>query len=175
MAYKYPKWYNLTPRRKRFGKAVARGSFKAIAMQCIKHPTIAKFVVKQLSTTIRREMGMMASGSILQSQNIKNIKNFSWDLILEEMKVYAPMLLQLLTGLTTTKSLRLNQKATIGTCAAILMKHRNAKMSLVQKIISMILYAGHASKQVCNCYNYHDCNSLLHNYIFTRHIHGCRN
>ena len=36
----------------------------------------------------------------------------------------------------------------IGTCVAILLKHRNPKLSLLQKIISLVLYAGHASKQV---------------------------
>jgi len=33
-------------------------------------------------------------------------------------------------------------------CAALMLKHRFTEMSLVQKIISLVLYAGHSDKQV---------------------------
>ena len=33
-------------------------------------------------------------------------------------------------------------------CAAILLKHRNIHMNKLQRIVSLILYNGHASKQV---------------------------
>ena len=52
----------------------------------------------------------------------------------------------ILSSITKTKSERANQNAIIGMCATILLKHRYSKMSLVQKIISTILYAGHTSK-----------------------------
>ena len=41
-----------------------------------------------------------------------------------------------------------NTKTVVGVCAAIILKHRQPKMNLLQKIISLILYAGHASKKV---------------------------
>ena len=37
----------------------------------------------------------------------------------------------------------------IDICAAILLRH-NTHMNLVQRIISTLLYGGHALKQVCN-------------------------
>ena len=69
-------------------------------------------------------------------------------MVLQELHVHAPNLLHLLNSITSTKTDRDNQKAIIGMCASILLKHHYSKMSLVQKIVSVILYAGHTSKQV---------------------------
>ena len=69
-------------------------------------------------------------------------------MVLQELHVHAHNLLHLLNSITSTKTDRDNQKAIIGMCASILLKHRYSKMSLVQKIVSVILYAGHTSKQV---------------------------
>ena len=46
----------------------------------------------------------------------------------------------------------MNDNAVIGMCAAILLCHHNSHMNLVQRIISTLLYSGHAPKQVCNSY-----------------------
>ena len=58
------------------------------------------------------------------------------------------MLLSILLDATRTRVPRANLHIVIGTCVAILLKHRNPKASLLQKIVSLVLYAGHASKQV---------------------------
>ncbi len=82
-------------------------------------------------------------------------------LVENELKQHTPNFFHLLGSITKTKSTRPNEKATIGVCAAILLKHWYSKMSLVQKIT---LYAGHTSKQLspvipdsvtcCNHYHY---------------------
>ena len=48
-----------------------------------------------------------------------------------------------------TRKPRTNRNAVIGMCSAILLKFRNSKMSMVQKMLSLILYAGNSGKQVC--------------------------
>ena len=58
----------------------------------------------------------------------------------------APTLLAFLQAYTKTRVARSNTKAVVGTCAAIIFKHRQPKMR--QKVVSQILYAGHASKKV---------------------------
>ena len=88
------------------------------------------------------------TSSVLRNQKLEGMRKFTWNLLIDELKVQAPNFLHLLSSLTRTKSERDNQKAIIGFCASILLKHRYSKMSLVQKVISIILYAGHTSKQV---------------------------
>jgi len=50
-------------------------------------------------------------------------------------------------------SYRPSNSAILGDCAALLLRHRNHNLNAVQRIISIILYGGHAAKQVllCNC------------------------
>ncbi len=87
--------------------------------------------------------------SVLRSQSKDDIKSFSWDVLHLELATNAPTLVSILSAATKTRVARPNTKAVISTCAAVLLNHRNPKMSLLQKIISLILYAGHSSKQVC--------------------------
>ena len=51
---------------------------------------------------------------------------------------------------TWTRNSYINRDAIIGICTAMLLKYRYSKMSLVQRILSIILYAGHSGKEVCN-------------------------
>ena len=44
--------------------------------------------------------------------------------------------------------MRHNRKEVIGVCISLLLKNHFAKACFVQKLISLILYSGHASKQV---------------------------
>jgi len=45
-------------------------------------------------------------------------------------------------------SYRPSNSAILGVCAALLLRHRNHNMNVVQRIISIILHGGHAAKQV---------------------------
>lgn len=144
----------LTPRRKHIGKAIARKSHKTIAMEALKNVCTRKHIVMSPGKELAKEIKVMASdsaNSILQSQNPDHLKQFSWDVLLHELSTYVPLLKSLLFSATKTRVARSNTDAVVGMCAAILINHRNSKMSLIQKINSLILYAGHTSKQVWNC------------------------
>ena len=95
------------------GKAIARGSKKAIVQECFKDVIATKHVMVSDNT-----------GSVLRSQEIESMQNFSWDFVVQELSVHAPNLLQLLHSITSTKTDRDNQKAIIGMRASILLKHR---------------------------------------------------
>lgn len=138
----------MTPRRKHLGKAVARRSQKMIALECMKDPSTRQVLVKLFGKQVRKEVRSMASESFLSSQSKDDLKEFQWDRLHAELSLKAPVLLSILLDATKTRVPRPNSHIVIGTCAAILLKHRNAKLSLLQKIISLVLYAGHASKQV---------------------------
>ena len=85
--------------------------------------------------------------STLLQHSKHDMTNFSWSSIIAEMKDHAPILLEILLAATHTKQRRSNQELVIAMCT-MLCKLRRAEMSTAQKVISMILYAGHSSKQV---------------------------
>jgi len=74
---------------------------------------------------------------------------FDWNNLKAELSVNAPIFLSILEACTPTIRPQTNSTAVIGLCAALILKHRFTKMCLLQKIISLILYAGHSDKQVC--------------------------
>ena len=124
-------------------------------MEALKSATTKKYIVNALGKELAREIRAMASdevNSILQSQNPEDLKQFSWDMLLNELSTHAPQLKRLLFLAAKTNIARSNTNAVVGMCAALLIKHRNPKMNLVQKINSLLLYAGHCSKQVCSWY-----------------------
>lgn len=119
-------------------------------MEALKDPTTKKYLVEMLGNELAKEVKCMSSdsvNSILQSQNPDHLKQFNWEMLLNELCKFAPVLRRLLS-LASSRVRRSNTDAVIGMCAAILINHRNPKMNLVQKINSLILYAGHSSKQV---------------------------
>lgn len=123
----------------------------AVAKECLKDPITNKHIMNIVGNKMRKEMKAMVSdnvNSVMRSQGIDELKSFNWDILIQELTIHAPTLLNILISITKTITPRENQKAIIGICATILLKQRYSKMSLVQKIISIILYAGHASKQV---------------------------
>lgn len=89
-----------------------------------------------------------ATKSILGSQCLSDLSDFTWKKLIGELEVHAPVLLTILKDATVTRNEKPNREAIIGMCAALLLKHRYYKMSLVQKILALILYSGHSGKQV---------------------------
>lgn len=151
MNYKKPRTFPLTPNRKCLGKAVARGSRKSVAMECIKDPTTRTFILKRIGVLLRNELKTMCSEarcSILQSQLPHSLEVFTWAKLFVELAESAPILLMLLQECVRTKRRRVNSNAVVGMCMSILLKHKFSRMCLVQKIVSLILYAGHSEKQV---------------------------
>ena len=109
----------------------------------------------KLGTMLRQELKMMCSDStqsVLRTQSLSDNPTFSWSTIYSELQLHAPLLFNLLSSLTRTRHVRSNQKAVMCVCAAVLLKYRFPQMSLLQKVVSLIMYAGHASKQV-NVFN----------------------
>ena len=64
----------------------------------------------------------------------------------------APVILRLLKSATKIHGIRSNRSGVIGMCIALLLKHRNPKINLIQRMIS---YAGHCSKEVSSILAYH--------------------
>ena len=112
---------------------------------------------------IHKEVKSIASTKVkstLLYQSKQSICDFDWKKVEREMATHCPLLLRVLAAATKTRSERVNRTMTIVMCFAMIVKHRNPNVNLLQKIITLILYAGHCSKQVC-------CSSYSYVYTYT--------
>ena len=153
MGYKKTKSYILTPSRKNLGKFVARKSRNSIAIHCWKDLIIRRYILKALHITLRREICAMCSNeadSLLKSQSSESLPGFKWHQLEAELSTHAPTLKSLLHACFSNKVARQNETYLVSFCAAMMFKQRRPSMSLLHKILSVILYSGHCSKQVHN-------------------------
>ena len=149
--YKQPKLYPLTPSRKRLGKSIARGSCYLLAVQTWEDPKIKQYILKLISVTIRREISTMCSdktNSLLLGQEPDSLNSFNWRMFESELDKFAPTFSHLLCSCFTTRIPRQNATYMLCMCASLMLRNRRATMSLLQKIISVVLYCGHCSKQL---------------------------
>ena len=147
-----PHTYSLTPSRRKMCKAVARGSRISIATQCLSDEDVSKNIIKKVCRMIQAEVEALCSDrvdSTLKHHSRDELMNFKWSSIYGELQQHTPILLEILLAATTTRSPRPNREAVISMCASMICKLRRPQMSTAQKTLSLILYAGHASKQVC--------------------------
>ncbi len=80
-------------------------------MEALKSATTKKYIVNALGKELAREIRAMASdevNSILQSQNPEDLKQFSWDMLLNELSTHAPQLKRLLFLAAKTNIARSN-------------------------------------------------------------------
>ena len=83
-------------------------------------------------------------------KNKTALEHFTWETVWSELEQKAPTLTAILLGLApTSKRESEHIKPALSLCASILLKLRNDKVNLVQSVISLVMKAGHASKQVC--------------------------
>ena len=120
--------YLLTPSRKKVGKAVARGSKKAIANECMKDPMTKQHLLTAIGNNLRAELSAMCSrantNSILCNQSSDALDKYTWGKLHDELAERAPLLRTLLEMCTHTRKPRINRQAVIGMCAVIHLKFR---------------------------------------------------
>ena len=158
VGYGKPKTYILPPSRQKLGKLLARGNRWSIAKQCLSDPVCRDHMINEVAKLVTSEVKVMCSDEgalFLLGNHAQDLSSFSWSRVLAEMKKHAPILLKILQRCTEGpgRNVRENQDAIVGLIACVLCKNRRPSMSLFQKKVSVILYAGHTAKQVwkCNC------------------------
>lgn len=105
-------------------------------------------VVKLLCKTINKECRILTSRkSLLRYTSAKTLKKFEWKMMESEMKTAAPILLAILKSALTRRSSPPDIHK-VCMAAAVLLKGRNKNISVIQSIISVLLYSGHCSKMV---------------------------
>lgn len=80
------------------------------------------------------------------------ITKFTWGSILRELHLEFPTLYSFLRAVLFRRKCNLHHR-NVGMSACLLLKSRNKHLGLVQGVISLVMYAGHSSKQVGNCHH----------------------
>ena len=154
VGYKRPRTFLLTPQRKHLGKAVARRSKRAIAAECMKDHAVQKHILKLVGKMVHAEIKKFCSdgaNSILKRDDPQCIKTFSWESFNSEVSKFAPILKGILQATCKARMSKTHFNVVMCVCVALLLRNRNPRMNLIQKIISLVLYGGHSSKQVHLC------------------------
>jgi hypothetical protein len=102
---------------------------------------------------------IVPSPSALHSASVAELKEMQWELIVDDLKARAPVLLSILTEAASSGSgslTRTPSPAIISMAAAVLLKGRFKNMCKLQAMVGTLLYAGHASKRVS--YNVYACS-----------------
>ena len=123
----------------------------ALARRCLENDDIRKCIISGVSWMLRKEIATLCSNlvpSVLRDKSNDGLKSFQWKCLLDELQTHAPMLLEILKSCTKVRRPISQQQAVIGVITAILCKNRRNSASLIQRLIYVILYSGHASKMV---------------------------
>ena len=143
---------------KPMARSLGRRNHPAIAKQVMRNPKTKAACLKVLEKDIQKELSSVVSTkstSCLRLRSLDALESFSWEKLCMELQSSAPTLYQVLHGCVNVKRRQRSTKthhpsntAILGVCAAVLLRHRNQNLNLLQRIISLILHSGHAAKQV---------------------------
>ena len=135
--------------------AVMKTTPKQIASAIMGIPVIEQCVKEIILDKMNKDCKILCSKkspSVLRTPRSKHselAKVFSWSDILNEMKERAPDILNVLTTVAALK-LRLDGRQVPPICMAyaLLMNTRNRELSIVQKMNTVVIGAGHATEKV---------------------------
>lgn len=134
----------MTPSRKKLVSACARRSYKSAASGVSNLGE--KHVLASVAGKIKCEMTEISSSkfaSILRRKHTE-LKHFSWDELWLEFNAKAPRLVRFLQSILPRAG-----KIFIAFVVCMLLKKRCKHMSLMQRMMSVLLYGNAANKQVC--------------------------
>ncbi len=145
---KRPRVLNIiTPTRKKAVAALSRRYDKKAARECLSNDKIRLYIVNKIGQIVRGELKKMCtSNSKFTCHSPEDLSQFNWNEMYDQLQQNTPVFLSIMESATQTRANRCNRVAVI--CAAVLLKFRFQKINLVQKVVSLILYSGHASKEV---------------------------
>ena len=147
-----PRSYAVTPTRRKICKPLVRSNYRSFATTTMKNHS-AKAVLTVLGQMLQKEVASLCSTKFksVLAQSPKNILvDFSGmvNRFICEMEARAPTLLWLLRWTLKTRQARGNTNLIIAIITSMMCKHRKASVCQLQRIVSLVLYTGHSSKQV---------------------------
>ena len=135
----------------------------------VKNKTTRSAILKVIGKIVQREVAAICSDkhhSVLRLNTKDSVTNFEYVIsnLMGEMSHRAPVLLSILQSCLKTKTPRRNTDVLVTMITSILCKNRRPSACLFQRIVSLLLYSGHASKKVssikkASCIHHH-CTKL---------------
>lgn len=114
-----------------------------------------KYSAMLLGKFVNEEIKHLCSdnfNSIIRENSKTGMEHFSWQSVWLELEKHAPLLITVLKP--ALKIITTDKVIILIMLICMLLKSRNPKMDYLQSMISLILYAGHAGKQVCSANNF---------------------
>ena len=139
------KHFDLTPNKKKAIISYTKRHYRAAAKKITTSKDMSEPIRISLTQQIRKEMAEICSTehhSILRDTH-EAVKRFSWEIVWSEYQCKVPTLFTFLSGLLPKADKRF-----IAFIISLLLKKRCKHMSLVQRVISLLLYGNAAKKQV---------------------------
>lgn len=155
----------LTRFLKSIGKSVAKRNPAALARQVMSHKCVKKEVLKLVGKLIQKDMKLLCRvkvPSILRKRSANAMSSFTWEQLVDEVRNTAPFLHQIVSMCVQRKRRQMSKKgktyaanddSVVSLIVTILLRHRNENLNLIQRIVSILLYCGHAPK-MGGSYNY---------------------
>ena len=140
------KSFKLTPNRKRPVMSLSRRNYTAAANGLTNSECLADHLLDSVALQVRNEMTYICSkghNSILRNPSTKNIQEFNWRSVCLELQADVPTLFKLLSGFLPKADNRF-----LAFVMCMLLKKHCKFMSLVQTVMSTLLYGHSAKKQV---------------------------
>ena len=134
-------WSSLNVRR------ILNKSYNSLSSSIATSDRTQNETIASLTLVIRKEMKDICSldqASILMD-DVEALRHFSWESIWLELKIYVPTLVKVLVGILPDGK---EAHKIISLIVCMLLKNRFSKMSLLQRAISIMLYANGCSKKV---------------------------
>ena len=107
--------------------------------------TLKRSMLRELCRMLRAEMKALLASPDFMMKDVSSLRNFSWNGLYYTMKKKAPTLVELLQSCIPQRSTRM--KFVMVMCAAML-AGTHKRCTSVQSYVSIVLYLGHAAKQV---------------------------
>ena len=141
--------YHLTPSRKAMGMVLGRRRYDALAKYSLKHNKMQNLYIKHISKAIRVEIMTLKSTSILLDTRKENLCSLTLSRLEKELQIQTPVMLALFKSCIPRSSIDHHDGLPmILMCISVLTKANRKVATIFQKLISIYLYAGHASKSV---------------------------
>ena len=149
--------YNVKSPYKRIVKSLRYPRPVYTARKCIEVPALKKATLNEVLKVIKLESTALAKcqpkPSMLRVRSLKQLTTFKWSDLMTHLKQRAPTLLSIIEAAAKSPYRPSQLKkhtplsSAVGMAACILLKQRCKHLCLLQVIISILLYAGHASKK----------------------------
>ena len=142
----YEKQYTLTPSRKRVAMSLSRNNRMAFARHSLHNEGLRKQLLQKIQRDVNYEMKALCSDPAVVRRDIEALKSLTFHSLYLTLEQKALVVLMGILRACIPKT-SANVQVVSLVCVAMLMKTHQS-LTVIQMLMSVILYAGHAGQQV---------------------------